>query len=104
MVPLAYENATLDFRRLLAQARDAAGLVTTNQSYTMVEGVLRTFRRRLAVADALAFGDVLPPLVRALFVANWDLDEPRRDFGDRAAMTAEVQALRRDHNFSPDHA
>jgi len=55
----------------------------------MVDGVPRGFRRRLGVADALAFADV-PPLVRALFVADWDLEEPRRAFGDRAAMTAEV--------------
>jgi len=42
--------------------------------------------------------------VRALFVADWDLEEPRRAFGDRAAMTAEVHELRRDHNSSPDDA
>jgi uncharacterized protein (DUF2267 family) len=104
VVPLAYEDATRRFRLLLRDARDAAGLVTTNQSFTMVEAVLRTFRRRLDVADALAFANVLPPLVRALFVADWDPREPRGEFDSRAALTDEVKSLRRDHNFSPDDA
>ena len=70
----------------------------------MVEGVLRTFRRRLTVTEALAFADVLPPLARALFVSSWDVREPLRPFGPAAELTAEVKALRRDHNFSPDNA
>lgn len=101
-VPLADENATIDFRALLVRARDGADLVTTNQSYTMVEGVLRTFRRRLSVADALRFADVLPAVARAVFVSHWDPDEPRRPFDSRSAMTAEVQALRPSHDDAPD--
>jgi uncharacterized protein (DUF2267 family) len=58
MIPLSYENATADSHRLLRDARDEAGLVTTNQSFTMVEGVLRAFRRRLEVDEALAFAAV----------------------------------------------
>lgn len=37
-----------------------------------------------------------------MFVDDWDLGEPRRPFESVAAMTREVQALRRDHNTSPD--
>jgi uncharacterized protein (DUF2267 family) len=102
MVPLEYENATIDFRRLLKDARDAAGLVTTNQSFTMLDGVLRTFRRRLDVHQAIAFAAVLPAAARALFVTDWDPGEPRREFGDRADLVEEVKDLRRDHNFSPE--
>jgi uncharacterized protein (DUF2267 family) len=101
-VPFGYENATTEFQLFLRDARDAAGLVTTNQSFTMVEGVLRAFRRRLSVRDAIAFADVLPAIPRAIFVSHWDLDEPRRAFGDRAQLVAEARALRHDHNFSPD--
>ena len=99
-------SATRHPRRVahLNSYEDAAGLVTTNQSFTMVEGVLRTFRRRLDVNDALAFANVLPALTRALFVADWDPAEPRREFGDRVEMTNEVKALRENHNFSPDNA
>lgn len=85
-------------------ARECAGLVTTNQAYTMVEGVFRTFRRRLSVAEGLAFANVLPPVLRALFVEDWDTSAPAQPFASRAAMTAEVQALRAAHNFSPANA
>lgn len=34
----------------------------------MVQGVLQTFRRRLDVKEAVLFANVLPPMLRALFV------------------------------------
>jgi uncharacterized protein (DUF2267 family) len=70
----------------------------------MVEGVLRAFRRRLSVGDAIAFAQVLPPLVRALFVSNWSPSAVPEPFGTRAEMTADVKALRPNHNLSPDTA
>ncbi len=103
-VPMEYKRASEQFEKFLVDARDNAMLQTTHQSYTMVQGVLQVFRHRLDVQEALLFADVLPPLLRALFVTDWNLDEPRRPFGDRAAMTKEVQALRPDHNVSPDSA
>ncbi len=103
-VPSQYQRATDDFFAFLADARDAAGLTSVHQAYTMVQGVLQTFRRRLSLPDAIRFADVLPAVVRALFVADWDPAEPVRPFADRASMTAEVRALRPNHNFSPDTA
>lgn len=103
-VPPQYQRATDDFFAFLVDARDAASLQTTHQAYTMVQGVLQTFRRRLSLPDAIRFAGVLPAVVRALFVADWDPDEPQRPFGDRATLTAEVQALRPNHNFSPETA
>lgn len=103
-VPIEYERASHEFSRFLVDARDAALLTSTHATFTMVEGVLRAFRRRLEVRDALAFADVLPPLLRALFVARWDVDEPRLEFGDREAMTRDAQSLRPRHNHSPDTA
>lgn len=101
-MPLNLQHASDDFDRFLVEARDIAGLATRNQTYTMVQGVLQAFRRRLTVEDAIRFADVLPPLLRAIFVADWDTSAPQRPFTDRAAMTREVQALRADHNFAPD--
>lgn len=103
-IPLDLQHATEQFDRFLADARDTAGLATRNQTYTMVEGVLVVFRRRLSVKEAIRFAGVLPPVLRAIFVADWDTDEPRRPFADRAAMTTEVQDLRRHHNFAPASA
>jgi uncharacterized protein (DUF2267 family) len=103
-VPPEYQRATDEFYAFLLDARDTAGLLTTNQAYTMVEGVLQTFRRRLEIREAIRFAEVLPPGLRALFVANWDPDEPRPPFEDVPTMTKEVQALRAEHNFAPDTA
>jgi uncharacterized protein (DUF2267 family) len=103
-VPAEYQRATDDFYTLLTDARDSAGLTTTNQAYTMVQGVLQAFRRRLEVNEAIRFLSALPVGVRALFVADWDVNEPKRPFEDRAVMTKEVQALRAEHNFAPETA
>lgn len=96
------QHASEDFERYLIDARDASGLTTGNQTYTMTEGVFRVFRQRLTLKDALRFADVLPPVLRAIFVSDWDTEEPQLAFGDRGAMTREAQALRKDHNFAPD--
>jgi uncharacterized protein (DUF2267 family) len=103
-IPSEYQRASVDFERFMIQARDLAGLQTTNMAWNMVVGVLVTFRRRLAVHEGLRFAGVLPPVLRAIFVSDWDIDQPRRDFGSRDSMTAEVQALRAAHNFAPDNA
>jgi uncharacterized protein (DUF2267 family) len=103
-VPSEYLRATDHFSAFLLDARDMAGLVSTHQAYTMVQGVLQTFRRRLELREAIRFAGVLPPMLRALFIADWDPEEPRRPFEDRNVMTREVQALRVDHNFAPDTA
>lgn len=101
-MPMELQHASDDFERFLADARDFSGLATRNQTYTMVEGVLLTFRRRLEVQQALHFADVLPPLLRAIFVSGWDVSEPVRPFTDRATLTREVQGLRPHHNFAPE--
>lgn len=103
-VPSEYQRASLDFDKFMVDARDISGLATTNMAWNMVVGVLHTFRRRLDVRDTARFANVLPPVLRAIFVADWNADEPRLPFGDRATMTKEVQALRAAHNFAPDTA
>ncbi|BAI76282.1 hypothetical protein AZL_d04560 (plasmid) [Azospirillum sp. B510] len=101
-IPMEIQHASEEFERFLADARDVSALTTRNQTYTMVQGVLQVFRRRLSFEEAIRFAGVLPPVLRAIFVTDWNPDEPRLAFGDRAAMTREAQSLRRDHNFAPD--
>lgn len=101
-MPMEYQHTTEDFERFLADVRETSGLTTRNQIYTMVQAVLLTFRRRLSLADAVRFAGVLPPVVRAIFVADWDPEAPLAPFGDRGIWTREAQALRRHHNFAPD--
>lgn len=103
-LPFEYQRASQEFEKFMVDARNISGLATTNMAYNMVQGVLQTFRRRLCVRDAALFANVLPAVLRAIFVADWDTDEPQRAFEDRAAMTKEVQTLRAAHNFAPDTA
>lgn len=103
-IPLEIQRATAEFDKFLATARDEAGLATRNQTYTMVEAVLLILRRRLDFAEAIRFAGILPPVLRAIFVANWDLGEARQPFTDHQTLTREVQSLRKDHNFAPDSA
>jgi len=103
-VPTEYQRATDDFYKLLMDARDSAGLMTTNQAYTTVQAVFQVFRRRVEIKEAIRFASVLPVGARALFVADWDVDEPKHPFEDRVIMTREVQALRPNHNFAPETA
>ncbi|MCU7933823.1 MAG: DUF2267 domain-containing protein [Candidatus Thiodiazotropha sp. (ex Dulcina madagascariensis)] len=103
-VPFEYSRAADHFYEFLLEARDTAELGSTHQAYTMTQGVLQAFRRRLDFKGAILFASVLPVGLRALFVADWDTDEPKRQFEGRADMTQEVQALRVAHNFAPDTA
>jgi uncharacterized protein (DUF2267 family) len=103
-IPMEYQHASEQFERFLRLVVERTGLATRNQAYTTAQSVLLTFRRRLEISDALRFAGVLPPVLRAIFVADWDIREPRRAFSSRAALADEVQSWRRDHNFSPDSA
>ena len=47
---------------------------------------------------------MIPPVLRAIFISEWDINEPKRPFERREVMTMEVKSLRSDHNFSPDTA
>ena len=99
-MPMEYQHASEDFDRFLTDLIEISGLATRNQVYTMAQAVLLVFRRRLDVRDALRFAAVLPPILRAIFVADWNADEPVQPFAGHDVLTDEVQGLRRHHNFA----
>lgn len=99
-MPWTYRQATREWQAFLAEARDAMGLDSDNATYTAVEGVLHAFRRRLTPQQAIDFAQVLPSVLRALFVADWHLADPIAP-STRAAWTAEAMALRPHHNLTP---
>lgn len=101
-LPHAYRTATKDWQAFLADARERLDLSSDNMTYTAVDGVLQTFRRRLTVAEGLAFADVLPAVLRAIFVYRWRPAEPVA-WGSRESQVAEAKAVRKDHNLTPDH-
>ncbi|THF54102.1 DUF2267 domain-containing protein [Allorhizobium terrae] len=103
-MPMEYRHASEQFDAFMEAVQERSGLATRNQTYTMVQGVLQVFRARLAVAEAISFAQVLPAVLRAIFVSEWDVSRSIKLFGSREEMTQEVKGLRRDHNFSPDTA
>ena len=103
-VPIEYSKANLKFYEFLVDARDTAGLWSTHVTYTMAQGVFQVFRRRISNQQAIAFANILPICLRALFVTDWDLDDEKKRFEDRETMVLEVRQLRSAHNFSTDNA
>jgi uncharacterized protein (DUF2267 family) len=103
-VPNEYQRATDDFYSFLLDARDMAGLWSTHVTYTMTQGVFQVFRKRLSIRQSIEFANILPVGLRALFVSDWNMDESKKEFQSREAMTQEVRNLRKEHNFSTDDA
>ena len=103
-IPHEYRTASQDFDRYIDAMRAITMIDSRNVHYTTTQGVFQAFRRRVPLADALAFADAVPPVLRAIFVSHWQADEPRLPFTNRATMTAEVRDLRAHHNFAPDTA
>lgn len=99
-MPSTYRQATREWQAFIAEARTALNLESDNSTYTAVQGVLQAFRRRLSPQQAIDFAQVLPSVLRALFVAGWRLEEPVPP-GTRADWTAEAMALRPHHNLTP---
>lgn len=103
-MPWTYRHASREWRAFLDDVRDRMDLVSDNSAYTAVDAVFQVFRRRLTAQQGLDFAGVLPSILRAIFVAGWRVDDPPLPFADRASLTAEVKAVRPDHNLTPDNA
>ncbi|WP_395539902.1 DUF2267 domain-containing protein [Neotabrizicola sp. sgz301269] len=102
-MPWTYRQATREWQAFLADAREAMSLESDNAAYTAIEGVLKAFRRRLTPQEAIDFAQILPSVIRALFVADWRLDEGPVPAGNRRDWTAEARALRPHHNLTPEN-
>ncbi|RTL71883.1 MAG: DUF2267 domain-containing protein [Hyphomicrobiales bacterium] len=103
-VPLEYAHASQAFERFMLEARDALDLSTSHQTFTVVEAVLWVFRRRLDAAGVAAFAQVLPAVLRAMFIDGWDPAVPPLPFAAQTELAREVQAVRGRHNLAPDNA
>jgi uncharacterized protein (DUF2267 family) len=65
---------------------------------------LLAFRRRLTAQEGILFVQILPPMLRALFVMDWAPLAAPAPVLDRAAWRREVRELRPNHNISPESA
>ncbi|WP_208995459.1 DUF2267 domain-containing protein [Pseudovibrio sp. Alg231-02] len=101
-MPQEYQLASQQYESFLADAQDALGLTTRNQTYTSVQAVLLVFRRRLDAEQVLSFADTLPAVLRAIFTSGWSSSDYTADFGAEHDWAAEVKALRAHHNFADD--
>jgi uncharacterized protein (DUF2267 family) len=103
-MPMEYWSASKDFEAFLTDVRDTCTLQTHHQAYHTLRAVLHVFRAHLTVRDALKFAGILPPVVRAIFVEDWQPDEAPRPFPSRNELQKEVKAIRPDHNLAPESA
>ncbi|MCY1668710.1 DUF2267 domain-containing protein [Rhizobium sp. SL86] len=103
-IPMEYHHASRDFEAFMDDLLEISLLKTRHQAYTMLQAVLQVFRRRLTLAEAIGFAGLLPPVVRAIFVSDWDTQEPVLPFADRDSLMAEVRQLRHNHNLSTPSA
>jgi uncharacterized protein (DUF2267 family) len=101
-VPQEYVHASRDFDRFMDDFMAISMLETHHRSYAVVRAVLHVFRDHLTVTDALAFSEILPAVLRAIFVENWHPASNPPPFPDRQALIGEVKANRRDHNLATE--
>ncbi len=73
-----------------------------HQCYAMTRAVLHVFRAHISVQQALDFAGALPPVLRAIFVDDWDTETPITPFPDRQTLTIEMFSIRAHHNTAPD--
>lgn len=103
-MPWTYRHATKEWRAFLEDVKERMSLVSDNSAYTAVDAVFQVFRRRLTAQQGLEFASVLPSVLRAIFVKDWDVTVSPVPFEDRDAMTAEAKNVRVHHNLTPDNA
>lgn len=101
-VPQEYVHASRDFDRFMADFMQISMTETHHRSYAIVRAVLHVFRDHLTVHDALHFAGILPAVLRAIFVESWLPAAAPTPFPDRASLTQEVKASRRDHNLGSE--
>lgn len=103
-MPWTYRHASKEWRAFLDDVKERMSLESDNMAYTAVDAVLQVFRRRLSAQEGLDFASVLPSVLRAIFVRDWDVTAPPKPFPDRTALAAEVAQVRANHNLTPANA
>lgn len=103
-MPWTYRHASKEWRAFLDDAKERMCLESDNMTYTAVDAVLQVFRRRLTAQQGLDFASVLPSVLRAIFVNNWEPTEYPARFSERTELTSEVKQVRVNHNLTPDNA
>ena len=101
-MPMEYVEASKDFEAFMVDFMEISGLPTHHRGYHSIRAVLHVFRSHLEMADALKFAGILPPVLRAIFVEDWEPEGNPLPFPDRKQLYAEVKHVRCDHNLAPE--
>lgn len=101
-VPQEYVHASRDFDRFMDDFLEISMLATHHQAYAILRAVLHVFRDHLTTTDALAFAEILPAVLRAIFVEDWRPVSNPPPFPGRQTLIEEVRANRRDHNLASE--
>ncbi len=103
-MPATYQRSSEEWRAFLDDVKQRMDLESNNMAYTAVDAALQVFRRRLTAQQGLDFASILPTVLRAIFVKDWDVSGEPAPFPNRTTLIREVQAIRRHHNLTPDNA
>ena len=103
-IPSAYRRATQDFEKFLEDLLAISSLATSHQCFTQTRAVFLVFRSHVEPQVALDFANALRPVLRAIFIEDWNLASPVTPMPGKEKLRAEVKAIREAHNFSTDTA
>lgn len=99
--PQEYQVASNQFQDFLTEVKSNCDFGSIHMAYTVTQGVLQAFRRRLSLEDAIRFSNLLPACLRALFVAQWDpFQKIIATVSSKEDLKKEIQSLREDHNYT----
>lgn len=101
-MPMEYVQASKDFEAFMEDFMALADLPTHHRAYHSIRAVLHVFRSHLTTTDSLKFANILPPILRAIFVEDWRPSDDPHPFPARADLFHEIKAIRRDHNLAPE--
>ena len=101
-MPMEYALASKEFEAFMTDFMAQADLPTHHRAYHSIRAVLHVFRSHLTTRDALKFACVLPPVLRAIFVEDWEPNDSPPPFPGGNGLLLEVKAIRKDHNLAPD--
>ena len=101
-IPADVLYGSKQFQEWLSELKEKAYLATHNQSYAMLRAVLHELRGHQTVAQAAAFGDALPPLVRGIFYENWRPLEPPAQLRTQQEFVDAVTRRLAPHHVPPD--
>jgi len=100
-MPEDVRHASRDFEAWMSDLRARTFLATGGQCYSSLRAVLHEVRKHLNTDVAVAFGDLLPPLVRGIYYEGWRPFEAVQPLVSIPQLTESVVASLAPHIVPP---